>query len=148
MGEANPIEWDMGSTLISNWIWVGSWRCGWFVTCFFFYQLFAKPGNKAVSPPWSNPYDEWLLGHLPLGFPWRAVQQFHCGHCDNGYYKRYYSQGGAKESCVIVKVKVESKKFGLLSHGGCSGIRKTEKCLPRGFILGIHWWIFITPSHW
>ena len=31
-------------------------------------------------------------------------------------------KGGAKEAVWLAKVKVESKKFGLLSHGGCSGV--------------------------
>ena len=44
------------------------------------------------------------------------------GHYGNGYYKRYYSQGGANDAVRKAKVKIESKRFGLLSHGGCSGV--------------------------
>ena len=36
------------------------------------------------------------------------------GHCGNGYYKRYYSQGAAKEAAWLAEVKVELKRFGLL----------------------------------
>ena len=55
--------WNTDQCPRSACLWVRSWNCGCLFT-WFCYQLIAKPGNKAATVSWPDPYTAWTHATL------------------------------------------------------------------------------------
>ena len=99
-------------------IWVRSWKCGCRVT-WICYQMIAKPGKKAVTPPWPDLYTNHSLSCDFDGTHdfFHVVNEY---FQDNNLIRGYCLQHNATSRHWIMSIY---RQWGISRYSQCTAVR-------------------------